>query len=159
MSKTGVRPVCFETMRGAIVCGGREYGNPQVRVDGAWVRNWLWREQKERVSRVLDRAVTVFGIEFIAQGCAPGADSTARTWAHAKGFPCADFAADWMAEGFAAGPNRNRRMLAAVNVNPEHPPIVISFPGGAGTHDMCEIARAVGLTIHEIPSLKNSGSA
>jgi hypothetical protein len=56
------------------------------------------------------------------------------------------FVADWDANGKAAGPLRNQRMLEAFN-----PDMVLAFPGGRGTADMVRKAKRRGVKVVEFP--------
>lgn len=141
--RTAHGKIRFGEMRGAIVCGGRSYGEER---DAANKPKPGWDRDRRRVYAVLDRAVSVFGIEFIVQGGARGADRFARQWAADRGFPCGTFYARWDTLGLAAGPLRNDEMLAA-----SKPAYVIAFPGGAGTADMMRKAREAGVNVYEIP--------
>lgn len=103
----------------AIVCGGRDYSD--------------W----EHVVRTLD----AIGVTELAHGCASGADSLAKAWAYLRRIPTAQYPANW-ANGKAAGPIRNQRMLDDFK-----PDAVIAFPGGRGTADMVRRAQAAGVKI------------
>ena len=111
----------------AIVCGGRRY------------TDW------QRLQAVLDGAHAAHALEELATGNAPGADTLANAWARERGVPLTLFRADWAADGRAAGPARNRRMLAEFR-----PDLVIAFPGGDGTAHMVRIARAAGVRVVEV---------
>jgi hypothetical protein len=49
--------------------------------------------------------------------------------------------ADWRRYGRAAGPIRNKEMLA------HRPQLAVAFPGGTGTADMVGKAKAAGLDV------------
>lgn len=110
-----------------IVCGGREYGD------------------RARVFAVLDELHLATPIAEIAQGGATGADALAAQWAKDRSIPCSVFYAQWYAEGRAAGPRRNQRMLDEVR-----PALVVAFPGGRGTTDMIRRAEAAGVQVHRV---------
>lgn len=81
----------------------------------------------------LDRSFVLY------EGGAGGADSIARSWAEKNGIECKTFCADWKQFGSAAGPIRNKAMLSeALSIAKEV--IVIAFPGGRGTANMCMLA-------------------
>ena len=101
---------------------------------------------KTRVFEVLDRYRDKFGVDLVIQGGATGADALAKYWADARDIPCLRVPALWRKLGDAAGPERNRRMLAL-----GRPDKVIAFAGGAGTRNMVELARAEGIEVFEIP--------
>lgn len=114
-----------------LVCGGRDYAN----------RSTLFRE--------LDRIAGERGSypTRLVHGNARGADRLAGEWA--KGLPyniqVIAVAADWKANGRAAGPLRNQRML-----HEQRPNVVIAFPGGRGTADMVNRARQQNYQVIEV---------
>lgn len=110
-----------------LVCGGRNY------------------RDIERVKAVLDKLHGEAGIDVLIEGGAPGADRLASEWARSWAVPTERYEADWEAHGNFAGPMRNRRMLEEGK-----PDIVIAFPGGRGTADMCRKARKAGVEVYEI---------
>lgn len=57
------------------------------------------------------------------------------------------FEADWHTHGRAAGPIRNRRMIEEGK-----PDLVVAFPGGRGTANMVNQARAAGIEVREVES-------
>lgn len=87
----------------------------------------------------------------IIQGGAKGADALAAVFACVHGLQSVTFEADWGLHGRAAGPIRNRRMLAD-----GAPDVVLAFRcegRSAGTDDMVRRARAVlpADCVHVIP--------
>jgi hypothetical protein len=110
-----------------LVCGGRNY----------WDGNRVWR--------VLNAAVDRLGLSVVIQGGATGADNLAWQWARDHGVPFETYAADWHAQGNAAGPIRNQRMI-----DEGRPDVVIAFPGGRGTADMVRRAEAAGIKVVRI---------
>lgn len=105
-----------------IVCGGRKYRPTAFDADS--LAQWL---------RHLAPVV-------LHHGGAPGVD----TWAAAIGdrMPDVEVVAHptaWREHGRAAGPIRNREMLAAATVD-DVLPRVCAFPGGPGTDDMVRLA-------------------
>jgi hypothetical protein len=108
-----------------IVCGGRKFKSPAQ----------VWRE--------LDRLHSILHFTQLMQGGARGVDAFAREWAilnpEIKRWVCR---AEWKRYGNAAGPIRNRRMLQW------QPDLVIAFPGGNGTADMIDQAKAAGIPVH-----------
>ena len=81
----------------------------------------------------------------IVHGGARGADAMAGEWAARHGLEIAAVPADWQRHGYIAGSIRNQRMLA------EHSPhLVVAFPGGRGTANMVQKARAAGVDVAEI---------
>jgi hypothetical protein len=111
----------------AIVCGGRNYAD------------------KERLFALLDMTRYVHAITKIAHGGATGADALAGEWAWQRGLECRSYEAAWKKHGNSAGPIRNQRMLDA-----EKPDLVIAFPGGRGTADMVQRARAADIFVVEV---------
>lgn len=108
-----------------LVCGGRHFD------DGA----------------LLERTLNEYtdSVRVIIEGGAPGADRLARTWAQMRRIEVLTFYAQWKRDGKAAGPIRNKAMLA--NGRPD---LVIAFEGGRGTADMVRQARAAGVPVAEI---------
>lgn len=107
-----------------IVCGGRDYDDAMA------------------VYHALDDFDAAHGIAVVAHGGAAGADDLARNWAMMGGIPVVSYPANWKAEGKAAGPKRNQRMLDEFK-----PDVVIAFPGGRGTADMIRRAEAHGVKV------------
>lgn len=111
-----------------LVCGGRDYAD------------------KRHVYHVLDRIEVEHGVDCIIQGGARGADDLARGWAyddtHHPTVACQSYRADWKALGRAAGPIRNQQMLER-----GAPDLVVAFPGGRGTQDMCSRAERAGVRV------------
>jgi predicted Rossmann-fold nucleotide-binding protein len=108
-----------------IVCGGRQYSDGQT----------IWT--------ALDKIHSEHGISQIICGGAPGSDDYVSKWAKTNGVAVTIVLAEWQKHGHAAGPKRNQKMLEL------KPDGVVAFPGGAGTADMCRLAREAGLKIWE----------
>lgn len=104
-----------------IVCGGRDFCD--------------WQAVHRELNNIAPTTVL--------EGGAEGADRIARHWAVEHGVTVVTYAADWQAHGRSAGPRRNQLML-------DHgkPDMVLAFPGGAGTADMCRRARRAGIPVH-----------
>lgn len=110
-----------------VVCGGRYF------------------RDRERIFAVLDTYHADHGpIGVIAHGDAPGADRLAGAWALERGVSIWTYPAEWDRHGKAAGPIRNSEMLR------DGPDVVIAFPGGRGTRDMCNQATQMGFPLIEI---------
>lgn len=107
-----------------LVTGGRNYSN------------------KARVFEVLDWAHETYNITTVIHGAATGADSLASLWCKARNIPEIACPADWKTHGRAAGPIRNHAML-----DNHKPDLVIAFPGGNGTLNMCKIANTAGVKV------------
>jgi len=110
-----------------LVCGGRDY------------------RDREAVSDALSALRNK--ISAVITGGAPGADSFAFDWAWENGFVVERYMADWKAHGRAAGPIRNQRML-----DEGKPDLVLAFPGGRGTADMVQRAKAAGVEVQSLPA-------
>lgn len=110
-------------------------------------RNWT---DQHRVDTVLDRLLEAHpeGLHVI-HGAARGADSCADRWARKAMYhgrvQVSGFPAQWAELGKAAGPSRNRRMLA------EGPDEVHAFhndlSASRGTAHMVRIAMAAGIRV------------
>jgi len=96
---------------------------------------------REFLFATLDRLHAQKHIAVVIHGDARGTDRLAGDWAQSRGIPVLARPADWKRHGRAAGPVRNRQMLA------DNPNLVVAFPGGAGTQNMIEIARRQGLQV------------
>jgi hypothetical protein len=107
-----------------LVCGGRTFDD------------WYG------LCRYLDAMHKATPIGLLIHGAAPGADTLAETWAGSRGVPTRRFIAYWHADGKAAGPMRNRRMLLEGKPN-----LIVAFPGKKGTSDMMQQAREAGVRV------------
>lgn len=107
----------------ALVCGGRDFSD------------------EAHLFSVLS-SFTFEGkkIDSLISGLARGADSLAEKWARANNIPFEGYPADWKQYGRSAGPIRNKQML-----DEGKPDVVIAFPGGRGTSNMINQARARGV--------------
>ena len=114
-----------------VVCGSRHFADADA---VAAALGALYQ-----VSNNTGRTLTV------ASGGARGADSLAQTWCAAHNVPFRQFRADWNTHGRAAGPIRNREMLAA------KPDFVLGLhydiSDGAGTQDMLKVAKKAGVPV------------
>lgn len=121
-----------------LVCGGRDYA------DVPWIWLNLDRIDNERkVQCIIDGAQSKYDP---SRGMI-GTDYWAHQWALARARKCDRFPADWDTHNKSAGPRRNQQM-----VDEGQPDFVVAFPGGAGTADMINRARAAGIEVIEIPS-------
>ena len=73
-----------------------------------------------------------------------GVDQLAYEWAKSRGVKGVCVPAKWKAQGKAAGPIRNRKMLTHC------PDEVCAFPGGRGTDDMKRAALEAGVPVVEL---------
>jgi len=121
-----------------LVCGGRDYANASL------------------VASVLYDLAPV----LVIHGAAPGADRLADVAARRLGVQVLPFPVskdDWKAQGRAAGPLRNRRMLLD-----GRPQLVVAFPGGRGTADMtsqAELAKVAVLRVRDSGEVEVGGPA
>lgn len=97
-------------------------------------------------ARVLDDFHKTRGpFTCLNHGAAPGADAHAANWAIKNRVPIKSWKADWKRHRNAAGPRRNQQMI-----DDGKPELVIAFPGGRGTADMVQRARASGIEVFEV---------
>lgn len=108
------------------VCGGRDYND----------REKLWR--------VMDTAKAIMPNFTLIHGDAKGADSLADDWARHREINVERFPADWDKHKRAAGPIRNRQMIAS-GID-----LLIAFPGGRGTADMVAACKKAEVAVKEI---------
>lgn len=113
-----------------LVCGGRDW------------TDWA------AVYRALDEIHAAETIHLVVQGAARGADTHAEKWAKDRQVPYLGVPARWNADGKRAGLDRNTQMLdtslLGIGVTvPIH--LVVHLPGGSGTADMVEKAKASGV--------------
>ena len=121
-----------------LVCGGRTYGTKVV--DNKTVRDL---KAINALHTELDKYKKQ--VSLIIQGGAKGADTLAYLWAYDNGVKCAEYKADWLTYGKAAGTIRNEYMLLDSD-----PDLVIAFPGGEGTKHMVGFSRKNGYKVVEI---------
>lgn len=104
-------------------------------------RHW---QNKDRTREVLS---TLVDVECIIVGGAKGADTLAREVATELSIEVHEYPAQWDRYGRAAGPIRNRLMVAE-----EKPNLVIAFHNNIleskGTLDMVRYAKSKGITTH-----------
>ena len=92
-----------------------------------------------------DRAwLDTLPITRVLSGSAPGVDTDAIEWAVCRGLVVERYPARWEEHGRAAGPIRNRQMV-------ERAEALAVFPGGRGTQNVPQLARAQGLVIWRAP--------
>jgi hypothetical protein len=119
-----------------LVCGGR---------DG---------QDVEYVEKTLSRLLAARGpFERLIHGDARGVDRMAGKWARDHGVLEWDFLPEWHRVGADDGLSRNQRMIETGS-----PDLVIAFPGGAGTENMVELAKAANIEVIEIPPPPRSGA-
>lgn len=102
---------------------------------------------EDEVCRVLEELMP----QVMIVGDATGVDTWAYNWAWDEDrskcilqgeFKVTRFVANWDGQGRAAGHHRNRRMIEE-----GCPTIVLAFPGGPGTLDMCSQADEFNIPI------------
>jgi hypothetical protein len=110
-----------------LLCGGRDLRDAEL------------------VETTLDRLRAARGpFDCVIHGGARGADRIAGRWARKNGVLEWDFLPEWHRAGMRDGAVRNRRMMELAL-----PQLVIAFPGGSGTADMVERAKAAGVEVIE----------
>lgn len=94
-------------------------------------------------SRLLATRFPGRGVVVVSGGCC-GADLLGERFAAVRGFSVRRFSADWAVFGRAAGPLRNRRMVAFADAV-----LVFPVPGRAcrGTRDLVRAAQLAGLPV------------
>ena len=112
-----------------IVCGGRDFAD------------------YEFFQNCMDRLLTYYEEIRLVSGHASGADLFAEKYAKERGIEIEIFPAEWKKYGRAAGPIRNRAMLAYAK---EAIPEVAAFWDGKsrGTSNMLKQAEAAGAKTH-----------
>jgi hypothetical protein len=150
--------LCMALIRGAVplgdgitvlVCGGRRYS------DRAWVFRALdWLDAEVGIGRVVEGAC---GLDEhpAPDGTFPGpttgertgADRWAHEWAVERKVATVAVPARWSTYDDGAGPERNARMLRM-----HEPQLVVAFPGGPGSADMCRKAGLAGTPVWRVPA-------
>jgi hypothetical protein len=119
-----------------LVCGGRDCR------DSAFVE------------KTLDRLLAARGpFERIIHGAARGADRIAGKWARDHGVLEWAFLPEWHRVDARDGLGRNLRMILA-----GAPDLVVAFPGGVGTGNMVEQAKAADIEVLEVAPPPKSGA-
>lgn len=108
-----------------LVCGGRDTGDFEV----------------PRFIEYLHRLKPT----VIISGEARGFDSLAKNYAEVFGVDYEGYPADWGTFGKSAGYRRNVQMAKEGK-----PDLVVAFPGGKGTANMVEIAKAAGIPVEVV---------
>ena len=100
----------------------------------------------------MDRLLQARGpFERIIHGDARGVDKMAGKWARDHGILEWDFLPEWHRVDADDGLNRNQRMILA-----GAPDLVVAFPGGEGTENMIEQAKAAAIEVIEVRLLRRS---
>ena len=100
----------------------------------------------------LDRLHAEHHFTLLIHGDARGADRLAGEWAQDRGIDVLACPADRKRHGRAAGPKRNRQMLA------EKPDLVVAFPGDSDTRHMVIIADEAGVKVVYAVEVRTPGS-
>lgn len=108
-------------IKAVVVCGGRDY------------------ENKEELYQKLDYFLSKLEFNTVIHGAAKGADRLAWAWANDRKIGVITYWAKWDKYGKSAGVIRNKEMLEM------NPIAVIAFPGGSGTKNCIDQARAKGI--------------
>lgn len=128
-----------------LVTGGRWLGRSSMRAGLTREQRLAARLQDKHdrtaVWVVLERLHRGRVITTLVHGAAPGLDLMAHAWALGRGVPTEPHPADWGRWSRAAGGIRNAEMVGL------GADLVVVFPGGAGTADCLEKARAAGLDL------------
>lgn len=106
-------------------------------------------DDREFIHFILDGLHHSNRITTLRNGGASGVDLIAYGWARSRQVPVQTFNPDWEQFGKRAGPDRNRRMLAAEPLCGG----VVAFPGGRGTADCVRQARRLGFPVFDVSSL------
>lgn len=125
-----------------LACGGRAYAL-DIDTSSRHPICTIKTEEALEIGRTLAQFKSM-NPEFteLVEGCAPGADVVCGLWAAFNGIILHQVPAEWKQYDSSAGPKRNQRMLDEFK-----PEIVIAFPGGVGSENMCKKARAAGLLV------------
>lgn len=113
-----------------LVTGGRDYRDTDT------IRFWI--------GVAYGRYGTTDATAVLVHGGAPGADRAAAYVASSLGWCLEAHDADWEAHGSAAGPIRNRAMVAA------GADVCVAFPGGRGTAHCARLAREAGIPVIDV---------
>ena len=123
-----------------LVCGGRDFTDKKLlynTLDDLATKHNLWAPPE-------DGNTLPLRMEIISGG-AKGADTLAIDYAIINWCRFKEYKADWKKYRKAAGPIRNQQML-----DEGKPDLVIAFPGGRGTADMCNRAEKAGVEVIRI---------
>jgi hypothetical protein len=109
-------------------------------------------QDQEHVDSVLNQVHAHYGELLIVMGNAGGLDTCAGIWAQTHGQHCARVPALWHRYPRGAGPIRNSVMgiLVDAALRGGLPAVCLSFPGGKGTADMTNKARATSIPTYNV---------
>lgn len=132
-----------------LVCGGRRFAfvpTPEERHHWPEATLEIFNKQYRFLHDWLNQYHKEHQVTELIHGAARGADEAAGVWAWiTNGILARPFPADWDTHGKSAGFIRNQQMLFE-----GHPDVVIAFPGGSGTKDMCRKASRAGVEVIEV---------
>lgn len=115
------------------ICGGREFRDVSV------LNVTMARIRMERP------------IAAVITGGQRGADKMGTLWGMTHRFPTREINARWKAQGRAAGPIRNGKLVEALLL--QKCPVVVALPGETGTHDMIVQSRQAGIPVLDIEDI------
>jgi hypothetical protein len=119
-----------------LVCGGRDC------------------DDRDFVEKTLDRLLAARGpFERLIHGDARGVDRMAGKWARDHNVLEWDFLPEWHRVDTEDGLSRNQRMIEA-----GAPDLVVAFPGGAGTENMVELAKAAHIEVVQVALPARTGA-
>lgn len=145
-----------------LVFGGRSWGVVRRGIEESSSKGaMLYACNKARLERLTFQwAATVLDmhecrVDVVINGGAPGADDLAERWANYRGKDCETYDADWFTHRDAAGPLRNRVMLARLCELRRlgHRVEALAMPGGKGTKGMVALLTEHGFVIHGLDSV------
>jgi hypothetical protein len=133
-----------------LVCGGRDFGNPNKGSEGRIQYSYI---QYELNRFAIANSTLYHPTEnwlptdiYIISGGATGVDAAAIDWAVINWCPFIEYHANWKRYGKTAGPIRNQEMLDS-EITKTDILKVMAFPGGNGTRDMIRRARKANLEV------------
>lgn len=145
-------------MKRILVCGGRAYGKIDPKRP---IEHPARMAERRKLRAVMADLLKEHGRFQLIHGGARGADALAGGWASEAEIPTNVFPADWTnttrpgalvkkrRDGTQydalAGIVRNQKML-----DEGKPSLVVAFPGGSGTKDMVDRAKAANVEVMEI---------
>jgi YspA, cpYpsA-related SLOG family len=103
-------------------------------------RNYSWSSVDDAA---LDHYHANYHFTELVHGGATGAETGARIWAERRGVPATVMHAEWAKYGNRGTKLRNTAMAQYVGKEG----MVIVFPGGGGTLNMVQKARAMGMAV------------
>jgi hypothetical protein len=110
-----------------LVCGGRTF------------------YKAELLARTLIAIHSKTPLTLVIHGTATGADSLAGAWALTHRVNVLRYPPAWTKHGKQSGAIRNRQMIIEGK-----PDLVVAFPGGRGTRDIVDQAKAAGIRVIEV---------